>query len=110
MKNIAKKVEELTAFYKTRSPFEICEKLNIHIIFADLPKSVDGLFVKTKYNEEMILINNNIKTAKIKRTCAHELGHAILHKNVNILQLGENSELTKTLDSEAEYFSTLLLN
>ncbi len=109
MKKISEKVEELISLYKTRSPFMICEKLNINIIFVDLPKSTDGLFVKTKYDEKMILISKNMPPEKVKRTCAHELAHAVLHKDINALQLEGNCAILKKLDEEAELFSSLLL-
>lgn len=113
MDKIAKLVDELTSLYKTRSPLELCKKLNINVIFIDLPQSTNGLFVKTKDNRKLILINKDIilkDSEKLKKVCAHELGHALLHSDQNICCFESNLNLVKTLDEEADAFAKALLN
>lgn len=113
MDKIAKLVNELVRLYKTNSPLELCKKLDINVIFIDLPQNTNGLFVKTKGNRKLILINKEVilkNSEKIKNICAHELGHALLHSNQNICCFEGNLNLIKKLDEEADAFSKALLN
>ena len=81
MGKISECIENLVNLYGTNSPFELCKKLNINIIFIDLPENTNGLFVKTKENMKLILIKNTLKIKEIRKVCAHELAHATLHRN-----------------------------
>jgi len=110
---IAKLVDELTRLYKTNSPFELCKKLDINVIFIDLPQNTNGLFLKTKDNRKLILINKEVilnNSEKIKNICAHELGHALLHSDKNICCFENNLHLIKELDEESDAFAKALLN
>ncbi len=110
MDKISECIENLVNLYGTNSPFELCKKLNINIIFIDLPENTNGLFVKTKENMKLILIKNTLEIDAIRKVCAHELAHAILHGNTNAICLEGNEELLKKLDKEADYFAKYLLS
>ena len=108
--NINKFIEQLVNLYGTSSPFELCKKLHINIIFIELPESTNGLFVKTKENMKLILIKNTLKIKEIRKVCAHELAHAVLHGNTNAICLEKNEELLQKLDKEADCFAKYLLS
>ena len=111
MNKIVSLVNQLVKLYKTKSPFKLCKELGINIIFIDLPKKTKGVFVKTKSNKKIILINRKIlnKREKIEEVCAHELAHAILHSGINTFSIEKNKKLVKKLDEEANFFAKILL-
>lgn len=111
MNNIVNLVNQLVKLYKTNSPFKLCKELGISIIFIDLPKKTKGVFVKTKSNKKIILINRKIlnEEKKIEEVCAHELAHAVLHSGINAFSIEKNKKLVKKLDKEANFFAKILL-
>lgn len=103
----------LVNLYKTCSPFKICKKMGINVLVIELPEAVDGFFVKSddinNKNYISILINTSVAKKERKKICAHELGHAILHQNVNAENCADSTFL-ENLELEAEIFSSILLN
>ncbi len=77
--NIPKLVSNLTEKYNTRNPYELCKSLNIEIIEHDL-KSAYGMYKLVKKNK-FIFINNKLDDTTKNFVLAHELGHALLHKD-----------------------------
>lgn len=111
MKNIKKIVHRVTMKYGTRSPFQLCEKMGINIFFADLPDKVNGFFVNSSENgSRSILINKSIPACEQEQVCAHELGHALLHSEINSILLEDDPTFNLTeFEVEADLFSNLLL-
>ena len=114
VKKINDTVCHLTEIYNTCSPFELCEKMGINILFLDLPNTVEGFFVNSGDQEDKsylsILINNSVPKSEYERICAHELGHAILHSNINSEKCKDDNEIClESLEAEAEVFSIILL-
>ena len=70
-------VSNLKFKYKTSDPFELCECLNINVLFRDLG-TVKGLYKYYKRNR-FIVINSCIDFSEQRIVCAHELGHDRLH-------------------------------
>lgn len=111
VKNIDKIVEDLVNLYNTSSPSELCEKLHIIVLFRDdLPKCTNSIFVKTKENKKLILIKNGLKIDEIKKLCAHELAHAVMHSDINAICIESNKKLLKKLEKEADYFAKKLIS
>ncbi len=110
MKKIKYFVHSLVTKYGTKSPFELCEKLNINILFVDLPESVDGFFLNSA-NKKSILIKESLSSIQQEKVCAHELAHALLHSCVNVTHY-ENTfpEYIAKLESDATVFAKLLLD
>ena len=111
MKNIREIVQRVTTQYGTQSPFQLCEKMGINIFFADLPDKVNGLFVNSSENgSRSILISKSLPACEQEQVCAHELGHALLHSEINSILLEDDPSfgLTK-FEMEADLFSNLLL-
>ncbi|MFI3227838.1 MAG: ImmA/IrrE family metallo-endopeptidase [Clostridia bacterium] len=103
------KAQELIEKYKTSDPFELCDNLGIHIIYCDLPKSIEGFFHNI-FDELIIYVNHNIEEEKIDGVVAHELGHIVMHSELNTLFLKENTYLNvNKYEKEANIFSAYLI-
>lgn len=108
-KIIKQLVCNLVGKYGTNSPFELCKKLNINVLFVDLPESVDGFFLNSR-SKSSILIKKNLSMAEKEKVCAHELAHALLHSRINAINYEEkNPEFIALLENEANSFSKFLL-
>ena len=78
--DIKRTAEKLMRKYNTNDPFKLAEKLNIIVKYDDLGNTW-GYFITYK-RIKIIHINNNLEEWLQRYTCAHELGHSILHKGV----------------------------
>lgn len=95
--------------YGTNSPFELCKKLNINILFVDLPDNVNGFFLNSQFKSS-ILIKKTLSPSQKEKVCAHELAHALLHSCVNSVICEEiNPKYIESLEEEANNFSKFLL-
>lgn len=93
----------------TNNPFEICEYLDIKIIYSSL-KSINGFFQRTADGYEIIHINSEIPEEEQKYVCAHELGHALLHPDMAISFFIQNKLLIKNkFEIQADMFAAELL-
>ncbi|MGN1457184.1 MAG: ImmA/IrrE family metallo-endopeptidase [Acutalibacteraceae bacterium] len=109
MERIKRKAEEIISVYKTAEPDEICEKMDIIILDADLPDSVNGFTVKLR-ESRFIFINSNLKDYDRRVTVAHELGHIILHGETNTVSLSCNTGFcVSKYEREADCFAAYLL-
>ena len=112
MKNIKEIVRSLIRRYETRSPFEICDKLKINVVFSsELPNNVKGLYFNSPDYGKVILINSSVKGHKIDKVCAHELGHVMLHGDINSMSYHQNfdGELAE-FEMEADMFAFFLID
>lgn len=74
-------VEQLTKKYKNTNPYTLAKQLNIMVRYDNLG-STWGYY--TTYKRcRFIIINENISETLQTYTCAHELGHSVLHKGVS---------------------------
>lgn len=74
--------EYLRKRYQTNNPFEIADQLGILVVFVSLEAETHGLFQRYK-KSSIIYINDSLPEQNKKLVCAHELGHAVLHKGLN---------------------------
>ncbi|MCZ8518858.1 ImmA/IrrE family metallo-endopeptidase [Paenibacillus caseinilyticus] len=94
--------------YGTNDPYEIASHKNISVIFEHLG-SILGFF-STYKRINFIHINSNSNEAEQRFTCAHELGHFILHPKVNTPFLRKNTLLSiDRIEREANEFAVELL-
>jgi len=77
---IASKLKET---YKTTNPFKIAEMLKIDCDFVVFRKEVVQAYILKPFEDvpPLICINSNFDKKSQKIFCAHELGHAVLHKD-----------------------------
>lgn len=103
-----KKAQEIITKYNTSDPFEISHRLGVHIIYCDLPDKIQGFF-QNIYDEFIIYINQSLNEEYIDGVVGHELGHIILHSELNTLFLKENTYLNvNKYEREANMFSAYL--
>ncbi|MEG1310910.1 MAG: ImmA/IrrE family metallo-endopeptidase [Romboutsia sp.] len=87
--DIREKVRIIKKYYPGLSAFEVLEELKIITGFLDnnietaLP---EGCYFKLD-NIKFVLIDPSLNEYERNRVYAHELGHALLHPNVNTLRL-----------------------
>lgn len=106
------KIKKLIAYlkkkYDTDNPFDIADCMSIKVIFEELG-TINGYYNK-QLRMKQIHINCNLPEHLQKLTCAHELGHALLHPNASTPFL-RNSTLFSIdkLEIEANKFAVELL-
>ena len=106
--NIQDTISHLIKKYGTDNPFELADAMNIAIFYEDLG-TINGYYNKP-LRMKQIHINNVLDERMKKFTCAHELGHAILHPNASTPFLRANTFLSvDKMEIEANTFAAELL-
>lgn len=106
--DIKKKVNQLIRKFGTNNPYDIARELNISVTFEELG-SIYGYY-NSPLRMKQIHINQNLPEHLKKFTCAHELGHAIMHPKSNTPFLKNNTFLSvQKMEIEANKFATELL-
>lgn len=100
--------------YGTRDPFRLACELGIHVMKRDDFDRQKGAF-SVVLNVPFIFINDNLSEEMQRIVCAHELGHAMLHrrlckqrKNQTIYEL-EIFDIKDNTEYEANVFAAGLL-
>lgn len=108
---IAKKVNALIKKYDTRDPFNLCENLQINIRYADLGTALNAYYFYQS-RIKSIVINSRCSTIVQRILCAHELGHAVLHKELAAMHGFHEPELFDSsipTEYEANIFAAELM-
>jgi len=106
---IKDKANQLKERYKTDCPYQLAEHLKIHIMQHDLHHEINGYYKYDRRNQ-YIVINDNLDEPMQRVVCAHELAHAVLHKNVNTPFMRRNTFLSvDKIEREANRFAAELL-
>ena len=106
--NVHNIVERNTKKYKTRSPYELADLMGISIHRCELG-TIRGYYSK-KFRIKQIVLNCNLTENDERFVLAHELGHAIMHENLNTPFLMENTLFSKNkYENEANLFAIELL-
>ena len=116
MKNPAANLipSKLISRYGTRDPFRICREKGIEVMFRDDFTGQKGAF-SLMLNVPFIFINNNLSDEMKRIVCAHELGHALLHRQLcrnmknQTIQEYEIFDIRSTTEYEANIFAAELL-
>lgn len=92
----------------TNSPFEICDNLNYIVLYVPLV-GVRG-FYQHYANRDIVYIDCNLPDQVKRFVCAHELGHSIMHKEINSIFLDTRTYLKTSLyERQANQFAINLL-
>lgn len=106
--NINAIVSFLVKKYGTRNPFKLADYLNIKVLYEELG-AINGYYNK-QLRMKQIHINCNLEDNMKRFTCAHELGHAIIHPEVNTPFLKTQTFLSvNRLEIEANTFAINML-
>src|SRR5699024_2404673 len=99
---------KMIKIFNNNDPFYIAECLGILVFYESLG-SIYGYYNYYK-RIKMIHINNELSGPMQRFTCAHELGHALLHHDVNTTFLKQNTFFsTNKIEREANTFAVELL-
>lgn len=101
-------VDGIIEEFQTRDIFHIVESLNIPIIKKDM-KNKKGKFMRTMYGDEFIFIHEDLNEYEAKVIIAHELGHALLHTDLNTEYYTKTLVSKNKLELQANKFAAELL-
>lgn len=105
IKNIA---NNLVNEHGTRNPYDLCDILGIPVLYEPLG-NIKGLF-QNALGLPIIHLNNTLTYNELKPVLAHELGHALLHKEFNVCFLENYTfSVTNKYENEANNFAAHLL-
>lgn len=106
--NIKDTILHLTKKYNTSNPFELANALKIAVFYEELG-TINGYY-NNPLRMKQIHINSSLNEHDTKYTCAHELGHAIMHPNASTPFLRSKTLLSvDKLEIEANTFAVNLL-
>lgn len=98
----------------TNDVYEICNIMGIIIEKVEstsiLLKHNDSLYVRDFYNREIIFIKNNLDEHLEKFILLHELGHALIHTELQQAAFNRNFINTDKLEKQANYFAFKMMN
>lgn len=100
--------ESLAKQYQTRDPFEIARSLGYIVLWVPL-SGIRGFHQYVK-RCHIIYIDRNLSEEEARFVCAHELGHAILHKGLNRIFMDTSTFFeVNRYEIEADRFAVDLL-
>ncbi len=107
-------VQNIRNKYAENNPFKLCEEMGIVTLFAPMgpsPAACKGFFL-TQSRIKSITINSDLSEDFQRIICAHELGHAMLHRDrsgVNAFHDFSFFDSIDRLEYEANIFAAELL-
>jgi Zn-dependent peptidase ImmA (M78 family) len=103
-------VRDLKDFWHTCDPYEIAKIYGIEVIFSQhCRKDFTAHTIKMEGYPTIISINDSFSEFSKKVLCAHELGHALLHKDaINYFATTSKNVMTN-VEAEANLFAIALL-
>ncbi len=113
-KYICNSVQKIRDKYAQSDPFKLCEDMGILTLFAPMGSdafSCKGFYL-TQSRIRSITVNSNLSDDLQRIICAHELGHAVLHKEhsgVNAFHDFSFFDATNRYEYEANIFASELL-
>ena len=98
--------------YQTRDPFILARKLGIQFVYFQKRTNLKGMF-RLVNNVPFIFLNPFLKEYMQRMVCAHELGHALLHRQIckkeGQLVEFELFDIKTSVELEANVFASELL-
>jgi Zn-dependent peptidase ImmA (M78 family) len=102
-------VEGIEEYCSSRDPAEICRSLDIEICRMDpksfLLKGTEAIYLRSYLSQEIIFISNDLPYLYEKYVLAHELGHAILHPDIDTAAYSSKLLNKGKLERQANYFA-----
>nr|DAR86827.1 MAG TPA: IrrE protein [Caudoviricetes sp.] len=94
--------------YNTNNPFYIARERNIRILYEPM-KTTLGFYVRYRRFQHIIL-NDDLSEGMQHFVCAHELGHSILHADLNVPKLTRYTMFSRDkFERQANTFAVELL-
>lgn len=106
-----KNIRGLVAYYKrkfnTDNPFDIADNLGVLYQFCNI--DFEGCYLLLK-KHGYIFLNNSLEDSELRMVMAHELGHAVMHRNNNCYFIRDKTLLLNSkTEKEANIFAAELL-
>lgn len=99
---------EIAAHYNTNNPFDIACGRNIGILYEPM-KTTFGFYVRY-HRMQNIILNDVLSKGMQQFVCAHELGHSILHADLNVPKLTRYTMFSRDkFEIQANTFAVELL-
>ena len=109
MKEIETVASGIIERYGTSSPFELCDFLDIPVLKLELPRSTQGFCFRKGRGKPVIVLNQDLRHREGEYCCAHELGHVLLHPQLNAQAMLDLTNLCEQrFEREADYFAACL--
>lgn len=106
--DIKRVVCDVRCKYNSSDPFTIAASKGIELLYLDIGTTY-GFFHVYK-RQPMIILNQNLAEETSRFVCAHELGHAILHRGINTPYLKAHTLFSvDKIEKEANTFAVELL-
>ena len=77
--------------FGTHDPFDICNQLGIVILYLPLGRMRGYCY--SNENGKAVVLHDGLAEHEARVVCAHELGHVLLHPNLNRIYLDTNELL-----------------
>lgn len=101
-------VAKVVKLSRSKHPYEIADAMNILKVFEPLGE-IYG-YCNSYRRMKMVHINENINEQSQIFTCAHEIGHIILHPGINVPFLSKHTLMSKDkIERQANQFAVELL-
>lgn len=99
---------EIAARYGTNNPFDIARDRGIGVLYEPM-KTTFGFYVRYRRFQNIIL-NDDLSEGMQRFVCAHELGHSILHADLNVPKLTRYTMFSRDkFERQANTFAVELL-
>ena len=99
---------EIADRHNTNNPFEIARERNIRILYVSM-KTTFGFYVRY-HRMQNIILNDELSDEMQQFVCAHELGHSILHADLNVPKLTRYTMFSRDkFEIQANTFAVELL-
>lgn len=95
--------------FNTRNIYEIVDGLNILLLKKHMFDNKQGVFLRDIFGNETITVDANLNEYQRRIVIAHELGHAILHTNLNVSYCTSSLISNEKLELQANKFAAELL-
>ena len=106
--NIHSMAQNISRKYHTCDPFKIARNRHIKILYAPLGKVMG--FHSYSLRLHVIHLNQELEEPMLQFVCAHELGHTILHPDINTAFMTRRTFFSASkLEREANTFAVELL-
>lgn len=106
-RDISKIVKELVTDYQSKDPFRIAKEMGAIVLYV--PLSNENGFYQRYLDQDIIYINQDLTEEEQILVCAHELGHLVLHNDVNSIFLESAKQVDSQYELEANIFACTLL-
>lgn len=111
--DICEAVDKLRDKYDEDDPFLLCKYMGIFLLFRSLgseQNSIKGFFLESK-RIRTITVNSDLPLIIQKIIVAHELGHAVLHRNTGVHAFHDVTmyDSTSIFEKEANLFAAEFL-